>query len=362
MSMTGKAFIQAAETSAAAIGALSSKLSQHPLRRVWGWHSRVEATVSAAAMNGMAVQKDRLLMRLADLDIPMIADAGAESRALTLFTLLASIDREAGPLSEYCERYEEMTPYLKEDADIVLAALRASDMPTAMLAVADVGWSIRRERDTTAAPMHYAFPVWLHERRLAVKGPPLYDLLVWPARQDEDIWKTLFLAGVEKRAQSASEGLDNMLLMWRIWRGRLHGGERKRRSDSLADEILLSAFLAPCISPAWVAAHFDISLTAAGRQLQEMADLDILMEVTSRSSHKSYALADLPIGDTGLVKRKPVVIQRPEYDMLTSIKKREEEENLAARLDLLIDGIDASIRRTTAVMERLAAKYMAEAA
>ena len=86
------------------------------------------------------------------------------------------------------------------------------------------------------------------------------------------------------------------------------------------------------------------------------------MEVTSRSSHKSYALADLPIGDTGLVKRKPVVIQRPEYDMLTSIKKREEEENLAARLDLLIDGIDASIRRTTAVMERLAAKYMAEAA
>jgi len=359
VSMTSKPLMQSMETSSGQIGLLAAKLSMHPFRRIWSWRAKVEATCSASAMNGMAIQKDRLLMRLAELDIPMVADAGAEARSLAIYSLLTSIDRRPEQLTELCRRYGEMTARIHEDSLIILDALRASDAGTALLALADVGWTIRRERDASAAPLHHAMPVWFTERLIGNSGtqeaPPLYNLVAWPERRAEEDWKVLFLGGIGRRASSACRSLDDITLSWRMLSARLHRGDRKRRSDSKADEILLAAFLMSCVSPAWISAHFDISLTAAGRQLQEMVDLGIMTEVTSRSTHKSYALSDLPLAEMrqGRGPRPVNVVEAEEGVILRQIRARDDEENLAARLDLLIEGIDAAVRRSLTILTDL---------
>ena len=365
--MSDKQLSGALEQTACRIGMLAYKLSEHPLRRVWTWRARIDATIAASAMNGFAVQRERLLSRLAGLDIPLMKDAGAEQRAIGIYTILASIDDERylrdleSDENEGCStdfgqdvalvespKFAGWRGAILSGAEVALESLRSKAGGPALLALAETAWEIRREHDTTASPLHYVVPVWLRERLDLHRSPPLFGLVPWPNRMEEPDWVLRFIEEIGAKASVAAASLDNLMLSWQIVSDRLG----KRRSDSSADMILASAFLLPCISPAWVSEQHGISLTAAGRQLQDMTDKRILVETADRSTHKIYALADMPIVEVRRGIEKP----RPEARMLDQVKWRDEESDLAARLDVLMDGVDAAIRRSTLVLLRCGVK------
>ena len=333
----------AAESAALAIGRLDQALNHHPLRKAWNHRSRLAAAVQASAWDGRAVDLQRLAGMVAGVPHPPHADLLSEHRALMFLDYLA---RCGGETETYLEDLwpEDHDP-LDEDRQIILDAVNASHAPSTLLTIAEIVWAIRQEHDAAPGILHAAIPNLLAQRGLTQSGF-IAGLAAFPARQSHSDWMTAFLQGMTKAAETGLARLHGLSLTYDDWRNRIG----KRQKNSRLPQVVVMALCQPCLSPIavqrllgmqWVkdGRKPRISLPGASKLLDELTALGILVEGTNRrGSHRVFVAADLGIGT-----RAPSNPIHPR-----SIERIFEGQ----ALDELLDGIDAAIHRSNALLVR----------
>ena len=116
--------------------------------------------------------------------------------------------------------------------------------------------------------------------RAAVEPMPLTD---WLARGLNDL---------AEEARQSHQRLLELERQHRAWHGRLAEAGLRRHARTPAALDLLTA--TPVLSIGLVARHAGCSTVAAGRIVERLMDLGILLAATSRSRHKVYIAGDLP--------------------------------------------------------------------
>ncbi|MDH3661596.1 MAG: hypothetical protein OEU92_16470 [Alphaproteobacteria bacterium] len=116
--------------------------------------------------------------------------------------------------------------------------------------------------------------------RAAAEPMPLTD---WLARGLNDL---------AEEARHSHRRLTELERQHRAWHGRLAEAGLRRHARAPAALDLLTA--TPVMSIGLVARHLACSTVAAGKIVERLVDLGILLAATSRSRHKVYIAGDLP--------------------------------------------------------------------
>jgi len=338
-----KDLLASSERAALAIGRLDSSLEGHPLRQAWEHRMRLAAAVQASAWNGRAVDPQRLAGVVAGVPYHPLADLQAEHRALIFLDFLARLSGESGYFDE--SDGEDEDP-LFEDQQLFIDAVEASSAPTILLALAEVSWSIRRERDAHPGILHAAIPSILAQHHLTRAGL-IPGLAAFPAQREKELWKIDFLKALAKAAEDGLERLKSLSLTYEDWRQRVG----PRQKNSRLPQLVAITLCHPFITPIGVQRFFGtkniggsrkpaLSLPGASKLIAELVDLGILSEGTDRrGSHRLFLASDLGVGK------------------ITRNSRRHHPKELGRQisgqqLDELLDGIDAALRRSTALLAR----------
>ena len=309
----------AAELAAFSIGRLDAALNGHPLRPAWEHRTRLVATVAASNWDGRGVDSRRLAGLMAGAFYPQPTDGSAGSgmadyQALAFLSFLAGLtggtpppptptklaNTDKGKAAEKAERRD--LGILRGDLRLFERALEQSKAPSTLLAIADVAWSMRIERDILPGILHAAIPVTLHKR--GATGGAIPGLAAYPARMEEKSeWKERFFHDLAAAADAGLSRLRGLSLTHSDWRLRL--GER--RSNSRLPYVLAAALCHPVLTPAGVARLFKsvsvrsdgktgMSIPGASKLLAELQRERIVTVGTDRKgSHRLYFADDLAV-------------------------------------------------------------------
>lgn len=309
----------AAEHAALAIGRLDAALNGHPLRPAWEHRTRLVATVAASNWDGRGADSRRLAGLMAGAYFPQPTDGSAGSgladhQALAFLSFLAGLTggsplppiptklakTDKGKVAEKAERQD--LGILRGDLRLFERALEESKAPSTLLAIADVAWSMRIERDIQPGILHAAIPVALHKRGATAGAIP--GLAAFPQRMEErSEWKERFFLDLAAAADAGLSRLRGLSLTHSDWRLRL--GER--RSNSRLPYVLAAALCHPVLTPAGVARLFKsvsarssgkpgMSIPGASKLLAELQREGIVTLGTDRKgSHRLYFADDLAV-------------------------------------------------------------------
>lgn len=161
--------------------------------------------------------------------------------------------------------------------------------------------------------------------RAAAEPMPLTD---WLARGLNDL---------AEEARHSHGRLTELERQHRAWHGRLAEAGLRRHARAPAALDLLTA--TPVLSIGLVARHLACSTVAAGKIVERLVDLGILLAATSRSRHKVYIAGDLPQrprGEAGADEPLAVSAPAPVVDV----------DAVGATLDGLFADLDRLNERT----------------
>ena len=123
-------------------------------------------------------------------------------------------------------------------------------------------------------------------------------------------WLKAGLDDLAKEAVQSSRRLGDLTAQHRTWHAALAGEGLRRHARAPEALDLLTA--TPVLSIGLVARHLGCSHVAAGKIMEKLSDLGILIPATSRSRHKIFIAGDLPARDAGEVALdQPLVSSEP---------------------------------------------------
>lgn len=339
----------AAERAALAIGRLDAALDGHPLRKAWEHRTRLAAAVRAAAWNGQAVQPDRLAGIVAGVPYRPLDDCRAEHNALLFFDGLAQISDGERLFTDLPDGEPDD---LAEDLAVFLAAV-APGGGALLPALAEAAWEIRRQPGTRPGVLQAAIPLLL-ARHGATRSGVVLGLAAYPAAAARLDWHDRFLDGLTQAADDGLGRLRRLAMTAEAWHHRLG----PRQKNSRLPHLVAAALCHPRLTPVGVQALFGttstvdaasgarrrrpaMSLPGASKLLNELVRLGILTEGTERrGSHRLFLAADLGVGRGSDIKRAtPTSPELP-------------RQMGGQYLDELLDGVEASLRRSATLLAR----------
>ena len=302
----------AAEHAAFSIGRLDAALDGHPLRPAWEHRTRLAAAVTASNWDGRGVDAGRLAGLMAGVPHPPLVDWMAEDHALSFLVFLAGLTGADKPPPGPPPRTEKEIAAEKSERAVMRAlrgdlrlfeqALAASKAPSTLLAIGDVAWSMRAERDVLPGILQAAIPVALH-KRAATRIRAIPGLAAFPARLERPEWKERFFLDLAAAAEDGVSRLHGLTLTFLEWRSRLG----KRRSNSRLSHVLAAALCRPVLTPTGVSEMFrsiatgpdgktGMSIPGATKLLAELQSEGILTEGTDRRrNHRLFIAMDLGV-------------------------------------------------------------------
>ena len=342
-----------AERAALAIGRLDAMLNGHPLRKAWEHRTRLAATVQASSWDGRAVDRERLAGVMAGVPFQPLADLLAEHRAMMFLDFLARLTG-GHRLVVAGDQAEEINEF-DEDLEIFVATVKASQQPSTLLAVAEVAWQIRYERDSRPGILHAAVPVVLAQRKVTRAGI-IPGLAAFPTYRERGAWMAAFLDGLATAADDGLGRLRGLALTCDEWRRRIG----PRQANSRLPQVVVAALCHPFLTPVGVQRLFGyqrvkgerkpkMTLPGASKLLGELLTLGILTEGTDRrGSHRLFLAVDLGVERS--VRKKIPLRERALHSLL--LPRLAEEKFIGQQFDELLDGFDASLRRSNTVLAR----------
>jgi len=274
-----------------AIGRLDAMLNGHPLRKAWEHRARLDATVQASSWDGRAIDRERLAGVMAGVPFQPLADLQAEHRAMMFLDFLASLT--GGQRRVVADNKAEEINEFDEDLEIFVKTVDTSEQPSMLLAVADVAWQIRYERDSRPGILHAAVPVVLAKRKVTKAGI-IPGLAAFPTYRERGQWMAAFLDGLATAADDGLGRVHGLALTCDEWRRRIG----KRQANSRLPQVVVAALCHPYLTPVGVQRMFgfkrvggkrkpNMTLPGASKLLGELLELGILTEGTDRRCRPS---------------------------------------------------------------------------
>jgi hypothetical protein len=367
----------ALDRAAAAIARLDALLAGHPLTPAWAWRSRLEAVRRQAAADGLAIdpwhlaaiiEGVRFRMDRAEAMIDRGAIFAAARHALSLWRWFARADE--GQL-QAIER--------------AAAALAASGSPSPLIAASlgvhawldQRGWSTQNgERPALRAALAQ---YWQQSGLMPIAAPLLTGTRAFGGDAPKPIepWVAAFLGSLAEEAEAGIVLLRPIEREWFTARSAV----RDRRRDSHAASAVDMMAAAPVVSATSLARGLGIAVKNAAALLDSFVARGIAIEVTHRSKRRLFGLKHLaPLREEALPPRRarraggatrggmagwpsgalPEAEDAEGDAAARPLRRRlalsplEREELELTGLDEWMREADQVIRRTQAVLDRLA--------
>ncbi|MFC7335015.1 hypothetical protein [Rhodocista pekingensis] len=384
------------EQAAAAVARLDGALIGCPLLPAWHFRVRIAAAVAQAELDGIRVDPARLGAAALGLrpEAPAALgatgpaggrDGGATAHALRLLHWSAPARSDPAASAEAAGTDAEGPVDDRIAAALADLDRDAGDVPTLIAA----GLGLRRwiERGGERPALWAALPRFLVQRGLLRAECPLLlgaaslrGRSAW--EQPTGRWMATFLDGL--RAE-AGQALGLLLDLERCWRAARGTAEAHSRSHSRLPQVVDLLALAPSVNPEGVARALSggrdprrlspaepagtaplpsCSPRGAGKMLEKLEALGLVVELSGRGTHKLYALTDL--APLRLQSARPLTGRRSQgrtHAARAGTKdKAGDPADLSwgrARLDLSgLDtrGLDDAAAEVDAVLRRLAAR------
>ncbi len=268
------------ETCVRAIAELSTSLRNHPLSDAFACRSALHAAVRLSKIDGILVDEARIAGHLALLQLPAMADKGAERRAIGRARRLLALS--ASPWPKTPPETDEKPPLMGS------FPLQPAGKGPALFAVAAQLYE-GRSNLMTAGLAHERLPASLAMHGL-VPSPILLvaDQVHRTGSERPDLFLAAFLEALEADAVELLGLLRTLTLSWKAW----HGRAGERRSNSRLPLLIDQAAASPILTPAGVARRFGCTVRAANMMLEELVALGILEEISGRRTWKAYAGID----------------------------------------------------------------------
>lgn len=331
----------AIERAALSIGRLDAGLDGHPLRLAWEHRTRLRAAIQAMRWSGRHVDADRLASLLAGIplrvrDVVDMAGAGlSEHRALVLLDFLTRHGGGTGfwsaPPHESADDHRELAE-LDDDLAAFIEVVNPPSASSALIAIAEAAWIMRREADSRPIILAAAVPITLARSALTRAGI-LPGLAAYPPLRPREEWIGAFLDGLGQAADEGLARLRGLTVTFAEWQARIG----PRQKNSRLPRLLAAAMCQPFLSPIGVQRLLGTSLPGASKLLAQAVAAGILVEATGRrGSHTLYLSADWRANQ--IQGRIPGPAPHPQE--LSPI--------LAGQaLDALLGDVDAALRRSS---------------
>lgn len=360
----------ALERASGAIARLDALLTGHPLEPAWLWRIRLEAVRRQAAIDGRVIDPWHLAAVIEGVRFRMdraaaIIDRGAIFEAA----------RHALGLWRWFARPSEAQT---EAIGCAAATLPAAGQGSPLLGAA-LGVRAWLDHDGERPPLRAALALYWQRCGLLHLACPLLTgakTLDSETPREIEAWTVRFLAALAEEAETGSEYLRLLEREWFAARSAV----RDRRRDSRAVVAVDIMAAAPVISATSLAGGLGIAVKNASALLEALVERGIAIEVTHRSKRRLFGLKDLaPLREEASPPRRPTpgrgrgrpprgatraatVAENSGADGGTKLladrqplSPVERKEFDFTDIDRWMRQADEAIRRTKAVLDRLAA-------
>lgn len=308
---TPPAHAAALEHAARALGRLDAALRGHPLRRPFLWRFSLAMACRCAAADGYRIEPMRFAAIIAGL--PLDADTlrrdafiGRAYDALHWISILDA-DRRASPRPSPSGDLEDDEHRQRNRSDRArdlwrvrgtLRSLRLAGHPdnAGLCRLAEGTWRVLQEEGGRGF-LRAALPRALRDAGSTLLIVPGLSGAKALTREIPDplVWIPAFLHAL---ADEADEGVEMLWGLNRHWNKArravtaLHGEGRIRSNSRLG--LAINALAAhPLVGAARLGATLGITTRGASLLLEQLAELELVVEVTKRQSHKLYGWPDL---------------------------------------------------------------------
>ena len=371
----------ALERAAAAIARLDALVAGHPLLPAWLWRSRLEAVRRQAASDGLAIdpwhlaaiiEGVRFRMDRAEAIIDRGAIFAAARHALALWRWYVRPDEAQ---SEAIERVAAALAAVESASPLLAAALGARACLDGNGQGDPTGQGGERPALRAALALH-----WQRRGLMHVAAPLLSGARAFggDAPKATPAWVAAFLGSL---AEEAEAGIALLRLLEREWLA-ARSAVRDRRRDSHAAAAVDVMAAAPVVSATSLARGLRIAVKNAAALLDSFVASGIAIEVTHRSKRRLFGLKHLaPLREEALPPRRvrraagstprveaarwPAVAlpdmgysdagdAAPPLRQLLALSPRDRQEIELTGLDDWMREADQVIRRSQAILDRLA--------
>lgn len=265
-----------------AVGRLEEARHASPLAEAWEALARINATVRLSRLDGIGMDRGRIVRLTHDLPVDRGPGMESDGAALRIYADLASLGSPP--------------PEVREVEDLLLPD--ASDREPAELCRHLHRWLLDGGRPSLGYMALCRCLV-----RIGLTDAPLSTLIrpvgaVWSS---PSTWADKALDAIADGANAGRRDLTDLGLRVADWRRRLGKRRRNSRMEALLEYLAGS----PVTTPTTLAGHLGISLRGASIMLSELAEHEIVVEVTGRGSWKAYAVAEGDALHVGSRRRSP---------------------------------------------------------
>ena len=309
-----------------ALGRLAFALESTPFYGTWLWRELTRTAVVIVQASGHLAKTDQLRLALIGLPVEREDNNSGLAAAKRVFLAATPLFRA----SDQTDRNQGLWPAFWQDGSLdhdhghgdapidgagegALAERRLQDLVRELASFAGDGTrpalvnllvDLRRHAAIKAMSPHLvrlALPLALINAGVIPKAAPGLlggrRLPLGMSRASIDpkpltAWLVAGFTELAKEAKQASRRLSELTRQHRAWQGALiHEGLRKHARLPRVLDLLAAT---PVLSIGLVARHLGCSHVAAGKMIERLVGLGILIEQSSRARHKLFIAGDLP--------------------------------------------------------------------